>query len=294
MKVVITGGHGFVGKNLFRHFCQRNFNLTSIDRKKSCFLNSYFIDLSEDLNLHSSSYDQIFPNTDFVFHLAAKTRIPPSSLEPEEYYKSNIVGTRNVVQLCNQYNVKNLIFFSSSSVYGGNGIDLDKETNNLNPLNYYAETKVSGEEIVKGFQGNVTIVRPFTIYGPGMNTEPTESVVIGNFLRQKHAGEKLTIDGTGSQKRDFIHIKDVLSFCEILVHRIQKDKVEIYNLGTGRNVSINHLASLFNHQAEYVPSKLGYSDGTLADISKAKSLGWTPKITLEQGIKELLEQYKLR
>jgi UDP-glucose 4-epimerase len=169
-----------------------------------------------------------------------------------------------------------------------------KESAFPKPLNPYALQKYVGEIYCKIYPSiyklQTVSLRYFNVYGPRQPKEGTYAPVIGVFLRQKEQNQSLTVTGDGEQTRDFTHVSDVV-MANILA--MQSDKVgngEVINVGAGKNHSINEIANMVGGEIKYIPLPPGEMRDTLADISKAKELlGWEPKVTLEQGVKELIQ-----
>lgn len=229
-----------------------------------------------------------------IFHCAAKISIVESIKKPDEYYKTNVLGTENVIQAAERAGVK-IVFSSSCSVYG----DKDKviqEASILNPKSPYAENKKDGEILLKNSRISHIALRYFNVYGPGQSKE--YAGVITFFILNALKGEDLTIYGDGNQMRDFIYVDDVAR-ANILAMNFDNDKFEVFNIGTGAPISINELAKKII-QLTNSPAKIIYKpalDGDIiysnADAIKAKIiLGWEPKISLEEGLQKTIEYYK--
>jgi UDP-glucose 4-epimerase len=275
-KVLVTGGLGFIGYNLVKQLLETsNYEITVIDNLSSDSSSlenkhknvTYIIDDINNIDINE------FDNFELIFHLAALARIQPSFEDPVSYFKSNVLGTVNICELARKCNAK-IIYAASSSAYGGP------------KLNPYAFTKFTGEEILKMYSDlyNVSTVcaRFFNVYGDRQPTEGTYATVIGIFERQYSNGESLTITGTGEQRRDFTHVEDICSGLICLSKNTHTG--EIYNLGTGRNYSINEIADMFNTNTEYIPKRPGEAETTLADITKTQKYGYYPQKSIESYI----------
>jgi UDP-glucose 4-epimerase len=234
---------------------------------------------------------QNFKNTQVVFHFAALADIVPSIKDPYTYFQSNVVGTENVANSCVINNVKKIIYAASSSCYGIPKNYPTSEKESIKPQYPYALTKNIGEQIlihygkIYGFQ--VTSMRLFNVYGTRSRTSGTYGAMFGVFLAQKLKNKLLTVVGNGHQKRDFTYISDVvLAFYKCI--RLKKN-FQIFNVGTGKPISINNIVKLLNCKSTNIPKRPGEPDQTNANIEKIKKeLKWYPKISINAGINKLL------
>lgn len=295
-KIIVTGGAGFIGSNLTDALIEKGHDVLIIDnlttgKKENINPRAEFFEV--DLR----NYDEIHPifkGVDFVFHEAALPRIPLSIEKPQESNDINIKGTLNALVAAKFFGVKKFIYAASSSALGSNNSIPMKEDSQCHPLNPYALQKYVGELYCKIFSNIYKLptvsLRYFNVYGPRQPREGSYVPVIGIFLTQKKKGEKLTITGDGKQTRDFTHVFDVVR-ANILT--MESDKVgegEVINIGGGKNYSINKIAEMVGGEAIHISERPGEMRDTLADITKARTLlGWQPEITLEEGIKKLLE-----
>jgi len=295
-KILVTGGAGFIGSNLADALIQKGHEVLIIDnlstgKKENVNSRAKFFKL--DLR----NYDEIHPifkGVDFVFHEAALPRIPLSIEKPQESNDINIKGTLNALVAAKFFGVKRFIYAASSSSLGSNDKIPMEEDGQCFPLNPYALQKYVGElycKIFYGIYGLPTVaLRYFNVYGPRQPREGSYAPVIGLFLTQKKKGEKLTITGDGEQTRDFTHVFDVVRANIMAMESDRVGKGEVINIGAGKNYSVNKIAEIIGGDAVHVAARPGEMQNTLADITKAKTLlGWRPEISLEEGIKKLLE-----
>jgi len=242
----------------------------------------------------------LFEGADYVFHLAAEARIQPSLTNPLLTVRTNSVGTTTVLQCAREARVKRVIYSSTSSAYGRKhyannfwwkGLTEDMEDDCLTP---YSVSKVSGEKMCKMYSElfglDTAILRYFNVYGEREPTKGQYAPVIGKFLRQVSLGKPMTIVGDGEQRRDFTYIKDVVD-ANILCMKCEGElSGEMFNIGTGKNYSINEIADMVgggNYKVEFIPERKGESRVTLANRSKAENiLGWFPKRELEGYLKD--------
>lgn len=302
MKSIITGGAGFIGSHLSDFLIDSGYEVIVIDnlsigRKdniKHLLKHPKFTFLQADI----TNYDAIeaaFKNTDWVFHLAALADIVPSIEKPEAYYLSNSYGTFNVLEAARKHNVKRFIYSASSSCYGIPDEYPTKESAEISPQYPYALTKNLGEQQVMHWCNLYNLpsisLRFFNVYGPRARTSGTYGAVFGVFLAQKLANKPFTVVGDGSQTRDFTYVSDIVS--ALFAAAESSVSGEIINIGSNNTYSINRLVELLEGEVVFIPKRPGEPDCTWADINKAKKiLNWEPKVSLEKGVKFLLEDMK--
>ena len=299
MRILVTGGAGFIGSHLVDRLIKENHKVIVIDNLttgKEENINPQ----AEFHNLDIYDFEKIkplFEKIDFVFHLAAISQILVSIKDPVETSKVNILGTINVFKAAIEAKVKRVIFASSSSVYGNQEKLPLKENMRPNPVNPYALQKLVGEQFAKLFTKLYGIpiisLRYFNVYGPRININSDYSSVIGKFLKQKAEGKPLTIFGNGEQTRDFCYIDDVV---DATIKAIKSKKLKgggVINIGSGKSYSINYLADLIGGKRKYLAPREGDVKHTQADIALAKKLfTWQPKVSFEEGLRRVKEWFK--
>ena len=297
MKSVITGGAGFIGSNLAEKLVQLGHKVVVLDNLSTGRLSNLNniknkIEFKNvDISKKDKFLDQYFEKVDWVFHLAGLADIVPSIDNPTQYFNSNVKGTLNILESSRRANIKKLIYAASASCYGIPDKYPTNENSKINPQYPYALTKFIGEQLIfhwfKVYNMPNISLRFFNAYGPKLRTTGAYGAVFGVFLAQKLAGKPLTIVGDGNQTRDFIHVYDLV---DAIIKAAQKGKHgETYNVGNGKEISVNLIASLIGGSKVRVPKKPGEPDRSLADISKIKKqLSWKPKISINEGIKMLL------
>ena len=296
-RALVTGGCGFIGSHLVEKLIKLNYEVIIIDNlstgrleninnfKNKCKF------YKEDIT-NIKQIDKHFKNVDVVFHCAALADIVPSIQNPENYYNSNVTGSLNVISSCIKHKVKKIIYTASSSCYGISKKIPTKEKEKINPEYPYALTKYLGEQIIlhwsKVYKIKSISLRLFNVYGPRSRTSGTYGAMFGIFLAQKIFSRPFTVVGNGEQKRDFTYISDIV---EVLIKASKSNLTqEIFNIGSGRSVSVNYIVKLLNGKKIRIPKRPGEPEITFADISKVKKkLKWKPKIKIEKGIKLLLE-----
>ena len=298
MKAIVTGGAGFIGSHLVDSLLKQNFEVTVLDNFSTGRLENLEhvleqIELVEcDLGVQGD-WIQNFTNADWVIHLASLADIVPSIQQPEEYYRSNVDGTFNVLQAAKTAGVKRFVYAASSSCYGIPDNYPTPEHADIRPQYPYALTKRMGEEMVlhwaQVYSFPAISLRFFNVYGPRSRTSGTYGAVIGVFLAQKLAGKPFTVVGDGKQTRDFTFVTDIV---QAMISAAKSNRSgQIYNVGSGTNVSVNRLVELLGGEKVYIPKRPGEPDCTFADIHKIqKELGWKPQVTIEKGIEKILQQ----
>jgi len=283
-KILVTGGLGFVGSHLVEHLLEKNdLEITVIDNLVSESSSRdnmrsgvrYWIDDISNLNSYKYSEEKF----DTVFHLAALARIQPSFKDPLTYLSTDMMGTAHVLEFA-RHRGANVVYAGSSSAYGGP------------MLNPYAYAKYTGEQICEMYSKvyglNTVTARFFNVYGARQPITGPYATVVGIFEDQKKRGTPLTVTGDGEQRRDFTHVSDIARGLAALSDGNHKG--EVYNLGTGKNYSINELAGLFKpNRIEYIPQRPGEARTTLADISETtEKTGWRPIVNLENYVEEFI------
>jgi len=230
---------------------------------------------------------------DGVLHMAAMSKVAPSIERIEFCTEQNVLGTQNLLVACRQAKIKKLVYSGSSTYYG---LQPPPHHEDLLPhcLNPYALSKYVGEQYCGLFTrlyGLPTVsLRYFNVYGPRQPREGAYALVLGIFLDQIKKGEPLTIHGDGSQRRDFVHVRDVVSANWAAYQSNVQDTV--LNVGTETNISIKELADMISKNQIFQPRRCGDADITLAEISRIKALtGWQPKVRFADGLAELMEQW---
>ena len=295
---VVTGGAGFIGSNLVDHLVRIGHKVIVLDNfvsgkkanlahHKKKYVKIIRADISKGKNL-----DKYFKKADYVFHLAGLAEIIPSIKNPKKYFNTNVLGTLKVVEAAKRAGVKKLIYAASSSCYGSPKNLPTSEKEKIDIKHPYGLTKFLGEKLVLKYATNFNMpnisFRFFNVYGPRLNMSGQYSAVFGNFLKQKKNNKPLTIVGDGKQTRDFIHVDDLTNaFIKVAKSRLVN---KIYNLGSGKEISINKIANLFGGKKTFIPKRAREPKRSLANISKIKKdINWKPTITIQEGIKRLLK-----
>lgn len=300
MKILITGGAGFIGKYLVKYLLEKGENVSILDnfsnsdKKSTILFEKNGVKIFEGDITNFDDVSKATKDQEIVIHLAAKISVLESIKNPAETFRINVNGTKNLLTICKNNNIKKVIIASSAAVYGEGekGIKLKEETKKK-PISPYGESKMKmEEEIKKNNEMNCIILRFFNIYGIGQTSE--YAGVITKFLEKIKKNQSLIINGDGTQIRDFVSISDVI--CSIN-DAIGYNKSGIFNIASGNKITINELANLMIELSgkkldiKNMADKQGEIKYSQANILLAKQkLGYVSKINLKEGIKKLLEK----
>ena len=270
MRILVTGGAGFIGTNLIKKLLEDGHTVSSLDNYSTGKIQNHIIHenvIYYNTDINDWHYES---NFDIVFHLAAIARIQPSFEHPEKYIDTNFNGTYRIVQYCIEKNIP-LIYAGSSSHHSGKY------------ANPYTFSKDLGEEIIQLYQKhfglNASIARFYNVYGPYQLTEGGYTTLIGRWMNNIRIQMPCEIYGDGEKRRDFTHVDDIVDGLD----RIMKQQAygHVFEFGRGKNHSINEVAKMFGVIPWYGPNKPGEAQETLADYSLAADLlAWEPKINL--------------
>ena len=297
MKIIVTGGAGFIGSHIADALINEGYEVHIVDNLcagKKENVNPKAILHVVDIR-DKEALMPIFKDAKYVFHEAALPRVQYSIENPIETNEVNVGGLLNVLEVSRLNNIKRVIYAASSSAYGDCDILPLKESFPAQPLSPYGAQKYIGEVYCKVwaevYKLETVALRYFNVYGPRFNPEGAYPLVIGYFIKMAQLGNPLTITGDGEQTRDFTHIRDIVNANLLAMKGDKVGKGQVINIGSGRGISINKLASLFESKVEYIPERLEPKH-TLADNSKAKELlGWEPKVNFEEAVTELKKEF---
>jgi UDP-glucose 4-epimerase len=294
MKSLVTGGAGFIGSNLVDRLLELGHEVVVIDNEYSdAHDHFYWNDKAQNYKYDICDYENtrpLYDGVNYVFHFAAEARIQPAILNPIEAVKINAVGTCTVLQCAREAGVKRVMYSSTSSAYGKNEPP-NIETQYEDCLNPYSVSKVAGEKLCKMYTdlyGLPTVIfRYFNVYGERQPLRGQYAPVIGIFLRQRAAGEPLTIIGDGEQRRDFTYVGDVCN-ANILaaITDVDSDAFgQVYNVGTGVNYSINEVARMISDNTTNIEPRPGETRFSLANNQKiCKTFGWNSTMDLKEWV----------
>ncbi|HEY4076046.1 MAG TPA: NAD-dependent epimerase/dehydratase family protein [Rhizomicrobium sp.] len=294
--VLVTGGAGFIGSHLCEGLLARGYRVRVLDsliygQREWVPVGAEFI--QGDIR-NQEDCRRAAKGMDGVFHCAAMSRSAPSQEVIDVCTTSNIVGTQNMLLAARDAGVKRFIY-SGSSTYYGNRTPPHRESDPPDLLNIYGLTKRAGEQYCllfdEGFDLPCIVLRYFNVYGPRQPETGAYALVLGIFLRRHAHGLPLEIHGDGTQRRDFIHVRDVVD-ANIAAYESGM-RGEVFNVGSGTNISVQQLADMISADQSHTERRKGDSESTLADIAKIRSaLNWSPRISFVDGLKELLSGFK--
>ena len=290
MKCLVTGGAGFIGSHIVERLLKDNVEVVVVDNESAISNDEFhWYASANNHKVDIRDYDKIrplFDGVDCVFHLAAFSRIQIAMKNPDACIDVNYVGTNNLLKCSVEAGVKRFVNSSTSSSYGLANIPPLREDMPTDCLNPYSASKVGAEILCQMYQklhGLSTVtLRYFNVYGLRQPLKGHYAPVIGLFEEQKKARKPCTIVGDGEQRRDFTHVLDVV---EANMCAMQTNHNGVFNIGTGKNHSVNDIAKLVNnpYNTIQIPSRPGEARITLADNTKAKTLlGWEPKKELHE------------
>ena len=294
---IVTGGAGFIGSHIVEKLKQLDHMVVVIDNEYSDNDNFHWRKDTLNVNIDITDYKalkQACTGADYIFHLAAEARIGPAIENPVNAVNINTIGTCNVLQCAREVGAKKVLYSSTSSGYGLNESP-NIETQPDDCLNPYSVSKIAGEKLCKMYTDlyglNTIIFRYFNVFGERAPRKGQYAPVTGIFLRQKASGEPLTIVGDGEQRRDYIYVKDVANANIMAAISNPDDDAygQVYNVGSGKNYSVNEIASFISDDTINIPPRIGEARNSLANIDKIqKTFAWKPEVDVEQWIKTQL------
>ncbi len=299
--ILITGVAGFIGSNLAERLIKEGYKVIGIDNLSQGVKEQIPKEVKfyqEDIR--SKNIYPLFKDIEVVFHLAAKNCISDCQKDPIETADINITGTLNIFEAAKRALVKKVVYAESSAIYEGTDLFPTPETEEK-PLSFYAKSKLADSIFAaaynKFYRLNFVGLRYFNVYGPRQDYRRTIPPVMSTFIIKLLKEERPTIYGNGEKRRDFVYIDDVNDF-HILAINNEEVSNNIYNIGSGKNYSVNEIYNIIknligvNIKPVYKESLPGEAEINLADISKAESLGWQPRIDLEDGLKISIDYIK--
>lgn len=312
MRVVLTGGVGFIGYHVARALLERGDHVVILDdfsdapypvaekRKNAADLLRDFgatCTVVEGCITNAAVLDTTFANAEAVLHLAGLAGVRPSFDDPARYARVNVEGTARVVEAVRRAGIRRLVFASSSSIYGdATPLPAHEDAEAVQPESPYAASKRAAELVTQATAKSMpgvalTALRFFTVYGPRQRPE----MAITKFARALLGGQPLVLFGDGSMRRDFTHVSDIVRGILLALERAPAC-YRAYNLGSGRPITLRHLvealeaASGSKATVQSADKPLGDVDATYADIGRARDeLGWEPQIELKLGLRTVID-----
>ncbi len=298
IKTIVTGGCGFIGSHIVDRLIELNCQVLVIDDLSASENEQfYFNDKAEYHKIDICDKDNIenlFVDVDYVFHLAAESRIQPAIKNPSRAYNVNVIGTLNILELSRKYNIKRIMYSSTSSVYGLTNQLPTSEIVSIDCLNPYAHSKYTGEELFrqywKEYNVDSVIFRYFNVFGERSPIKGQYAPVVGIFLNQLKNNTDLTIVGDGLKKRDFIYVGDIVTANIDAMNYNGNLESKTINIGSGDNITIKEIADLISNNQVHIDPRPGEAENTLADITIAKNLlNFNPKTDVKDWIKNKLK-----
>ena len=291
-KAIVTGGAGFIGSHIVDRLISDGVQVSIIDdfsTGKIENINPAAYCWKQDLStVNIEDLAEFMKGVDVIFHTAAKARVQPSIDDPITYNNHNVNATLNILYAAHKAGVKRVVYSASSSAYGDTTELPTPETTLTNPMSPYGLQKYIGEQYCRVFSevyGLDTVsLRYFSVYGNRMLLEGAYCLVLGIFAKQMLEGKPLTITNNGKQRRDFTHVDDIVEANILAATREENFKGDVFNIGNGKNYSVNEVADMFGGKKSYGEKRIEPFE-TLADNSKVKlKLNWEPKGDLEKWI----------
>lgn len=304
MRILITGGAGFLGSALANHLAELGHHVRVIDDLSAGDPTT----LDDDVLFTRGDVRDIpklwtvLRDIDVVYHLAARVSVPESILYPVEYDAVNTGGTVSLMKAVRDAGVGRVVMASSATIYGEQPTQPTQETVEPHPPNPYAVSKLAAEHYVRAIGGlydiETVVLRVFNAYGPGQTVPPAHAPVIPKFIRRALGGQSIVIWGDGEQTRDYVYVDDVTTALAAAGEASVADGT-IINVGCGQETSVNELAQKIGDvtdvdvQALYNETQSGGVRRSVADISRARELlGWKPQVSLGEGLQHMVAHYQ--
>jgi UDP-glucuronate 4-epimerase len=313
MKILVTGGAGFIGFHLAKKLCEKD-SVVVVDNLSDYYdvklKEARLEQIKDKVEFHKvdisdfSSLKKVFETHkfDLICHIAAQAGVRYSLVNPWEYEKSNVLGTLNVFELARKFEIKKVVYASSSSVYGGNKKVPFSESDRVDkPISLYAATKIANEVMAHTYHYlyNIDFVglRYFTVYGPLGRPD----MAMFKFTKAIFEDKPIDVYNFGNMKRDFTYIDDIIEgTIKAIEFCLNNNNIcEIINLGNSKPIELNYFINCIEKEVgkeakkNLLPLQPGDVLETYADIRKAKKLlGWEPKTEIEEGVKKFVEWYK--
>jgi UDP-glucose 4-epimerase len=295
-KLLVTGGAGFIGSHLCEGLLARGHQVRVLDNLsygRRDFVPAGVEFIQGDIR-DLATCKNATAGMEGIFHCAAMSRSGPSQEQIDVCTQSNIAGTQNMLLAARDAGVRRFIYSGSSTYYGNRPVP-HRESDPSDLLNIYGLTKKVGEDYClmfdKSFDLACVVLRYFNVYGPRQPQSGAYALVLGIFLNRLAEGQVLEIHGDGKQRRDFVHVRDVMKANILAYEHAEQEGMrgQVFNVGSGESLSVKELADMISPNQVHTQARQGDAAATLADISKIKArLGWSPEISFAEGLKELI------
>jgi len=309
MKIIVTGGAGFIGSHLCDNYVREGHTVICLDN----FINGNLMNIRHLLSCRNFKLingdirnfdllEKITRDVDAIFHLAAQIHVDRSIIEPGLTYEINVLGTQNILEASRMYDVDKVIYASTSEVYGSAQYSPMNEEHPLSAPHPYGASKIAADRMchayIQTYGMNICIMRPFNIYGPRQK-DSGYGGAISLFTKRVLSNMPPIIYGDGEQTRDYTYVEDVVAAYDLILN-YKKSLAEPINFGTGVDIKIIDLANLIikllNKEGTLKPVHIEGRPGEvrrlIADISRAKAIGWQPKYGIEDGLQRFIDWYK--
>jgi UDP-glucose 4-epimerase len=302
MKILITGGSGFIGSHIAEHFQSIASEIRVLDNYRTGYaknLNGLNATVIEGSITDRALVREAVQGIDYIFHMAALVSVPESMSKPSECVDINVHGLLNVLEEASAAGVKKIVLASSAAIYGDNPTVPKLETMVPEPKSPYAVTKLDGEYYLEMFrrEGKLasTSIRFFNVFGPRQDPKGAYAAAVPIFMEKALKNEDITIFGDGGATRDFIFVKDIVG---ALAFAALNDIHGTFNAGYGGQITIQDLAEKIIREAGssskivHLPERAGDVRHSRASSDKLRAAGWVPQFSLEQGLAQTMEYFR--
>ncbi|MGA9097611.1 MAG: GDP-mannose 4,6-dehydratase [Methanotrichaceae archaeon] len=309
MKIIVTGGAGFIGSHLCDKYVKEGHKVLCLDN----FINGNLMNIRHLLSSRNFKLingdirdfdllEKITRDVDAIFHLAAQIHVDRSIIEPRMTYEINVLGTQNILEAARMFDVNKVIHASTSEVYGSALYAPMDEQHPLSAPHPYGASKIAADRMchayIQTYGMNICIMRPFNIYGPRQK-DSGYGGAISLFTKRVLSNLPPIIYGNGEQTRDYTYVEDIVAAYDLILN-YNKPLTNPINFGTGNEIKIIDLANLIiklsNKEGVIAPVHIeprpGEVQRLIADISKAREIGWEPRYSIEDGLQKFIEWYK--
>ena len=301
-RVLITGGAGFIGSHLVRHFAGQA-EVTVLDDLRSGYarnLDAVDCRFVRGSILDAKALGEAMAGAEEVYHLAAMISVPESVAKPAECAELNTEGTRRVLDAAVAAGARKVVLASSAAIYGDNPTVPKLESMSPEPKSPYAETKLAGEHLLEAYRQThglgTTSLRFFNVFGPRQDPRSAYAAAVPIFIAKALRDEPIGIHGDGGQTRDFVHVTDIVG--ALAYAGASADMAGTYNVGYGRSQSILELAQEIlrltgsKSVIEHLPPRAGDVRHSLASTERLLTAGWKPKSSVQAGLAETVDFYR--